>query len=146
MPAVAAARIGRISGLWRPLQQTTFDIVEGRPRPVAFAGLTTYWLVAGLAVAGVVRLRHLGIPTFPALGPPAVVLVAVLTAFASTRYRASCEPALVVLAAVGVEAALAAAGARSHRRHPADDRPSAPGGEREADQGTVVDGAEVTAG
>ena len=47
-------------------------------------------------------------PSFPLLGPPVVVLLSMAAAFASTRYRASCEPAMVVLAAVGIEAAVMA--------------------------------------
>lgn len=102
-PAVLAARVGRVLEVWRPAQQADFDQIEGRPRPIAFAGLTTWWLVAALAVVGAIGLRRRGVPSFPALGPVVVVVAAMAFAFASTRYRASCEPAVVVLAAVGVE-------------------------------------------
>ena len=42
-------------------------------------------------------------PIYPLLAPMVVVLVAVVVTFATTRYRASAEPALCLLAAVGIE-------------------------------------------
>ncbi|MCU1453154.1 MAG: hypothetical protein JWN46_1300 [Acidimicrobiales bacterium] len=116
LPAVLTARVARVAGVWQPFQQADFDQVEGRPRPVAYAGLTTWWLVAGLAVIGTVRLRRVGVVAFPALGTAAIVALAMVVAFASTRYRASCEPALVVLAAVGVEAIATLAATQAARR------------------------------
>ncbi|MBX3284432.1 MAG: glycosyltransferase family 39 protein [Actinobacteria bacterium] len=101
LPAVVAARLGRISGLWRPWQQVRFDVIEGRPGWIAAAGMGTWWLVLALAAVGVAALRKRGIPSLPALLPVTVVLIGVVTAFASTRYRASAEPAMVVLAAAG---------------------------------------------
>ena len=49
-------------------------------------------------------LRRRRIPVFPLLGPPIVVWIAVTITFATTRYRASAEGALCLLAAVGVDA------------------------------------------
>ena len=98
LPAVVAARLGRVSGLWRPWQQVRFDVIEGRPDWLAAAGMGTWWLTLALAVVGVAALRRRQIPSLPAVLPVAVVLIGVVTAFASTRYRASAEPAMVVLA------------------------------------------------
>jgi 4-amino-4-deoxy-L-arabinose transferase-like glycosyltransferase len=121
-PAVVAARVGRVLGVWRPVQGIGLDQAEGRPRPVAAAGLGAWWLAAGLAVVGVAALRRTGIATLPAVVPVVVMLVGVATAFASTRYRASAEPAVVVLAAAG---AIHLTNLLAARRHP----PPAPGPE-----------------
>jgi hypothetical protein len=116
LPAVAAARVGRVLGIWRPVQGIGLDQAEGRPRPVAAMGLGAWWLAAGLSVVGVAALRRAGIPSFPAVAPIVVMLVGVLTAFASTRYRASAEPAVVVLAAAG---AVHLSGLLARHRRPA---------------------------
>jgi 4-amino-4-deoxy-L-arabinose transferase-like glycosyltransferase len=101
LPAVLAARVARVAGLWSPRQQVQIDVIEDRPLRVAQSGVALWWLVLGLAVAGVAALRRAGIPSWPALAPVVAMLVGVLSAFASTRYRASAEPAMVVLAAAG---------------------------------------------
>ncbi len=101
LPAVVAARLGRVSGLWRPWQSVRFDVIEGRPGWLAAAGMGTWWLTLALAVVGVAARRGRRIPSLPAVLPVVVVLIGVVTAFASTRYRASAEPAMVVLAAAG---------------------------------------------
>jgi hypothetical protein len=49
---------------------------------------------------------------FPLLVPPAVVLITVVVGYASTRFRASGEVALFILAAVAVDAATNAVRAR----------------------------------
>jgi len=123
LPAVIVARLGRITGLYAPRQQVLFDQLEGRPPAVASAGMATWWLVATLAVVGIVGLRRAGIPTVPATLPVVVMLVGVVTAFASTRYRASAEPAVVVLAAAGWVVVFDSAMARLRAR-PARPAPS----------------------
>jgi len=120
-PAVVAARIGRVAGLWRPWQQIRFDVVEGRPEWLASAGMGTWWLVLLLAGFGIAALRRAGIATLPALIPVGVMVLGVITAFASTRYRASAEPAMVVLAAAGVVRLSGASAAWWAARHPPPD-------------------------
>ncbi len=106
LPAVLAARMARIAGVWDPREQVQIDIIEHRPEPVAQAGVTLWWLVLVLAGFGVAALRRARIPSWPAVAPVVVMLIGVLSAFASTRYRASAEPAMVVLAAAGFVALL----------------------------------------
>jgi hypothetical protein len=69
--------------------------------------LVSWYVLAGLAVAGavVLRRRH-EVPVFPLLVVPAVVLMAVAAIFAQTRYRAPAEPAVVILAAASIDAVL----------------------------------------
>lgn len=100
-PAVLAARLARVSGVWSPSEQVEIDVVEHRPEKVAQSGVTLWWLVLVLAVVGVGALRRARIPSWPAVVPVIVMVIGVLSAFASTRYRASAEPAMVILAAAG---------------------------------------------
>ncbi len=105
IPYVVLARWGRVTGLYRPLQQVNLDhFPEGRNIWVARAALTGWYLLAPLAIGGALVLRKRRIPVFPLLGPPIVVFIAVTITFATTRYRASAEGALCLLAAVGVDA------------------------------------------
>jgi 4-amino-4-deoxy-L-arabinose transferase-like glycosyltransferase len=108
-PVVVLARWGRITGLYRPGQQLQLDRdIEGREGWVALAVLLSFYAVAAAAVAGGVILRRRRVTVFPLLVPPGIVLFAVALALGSNRYRASAEGALVVLAAVAIDAALAA--------------------------------------
>lgn len=100
-PAVLAARMARVTGLWSPSEQVQIDVIEHRPKRVAQSGVAMWWLVMVLAGFGVVALRRAEIPSWPAVAPVVVMLIGVATAFASTRYRASAEPAMVILAASG---------------------------------------------
>jgi 4-amino-4-deoxy-L-arabinose transferase-like glycosyltransferase len=114
LPAVVAARWGRITGLYRPSQQITLDeYFYERERWVAEGGLVSYYVLAGLSIAGVVVLRRRRVPVLPLLAFPVMVLVAVALAYAETRYRSSAEVVLVLLAAVAVDAAVSRARRRS---------------------------------
>ncbi|HWC66440.1 MAG TPA: glycosyltransferase family 39 protein [Acidimicrobiales bacterium] len=105
VPAVVAARVGRIAGLYRPLQQARLDVFpEGRDKWIAYSGAAMWYPLAGLAIAGAVILRRRRIPIYPLVAPFAVVLVVVVTTFATNRYRASAEGSLCLLAAVAVVA------------------------------------------
>jgi 4-amino-4-deoxy-L-arabinose transferase-like glycosyltransferase len=107
LPAVVAARWGRITGLYRPSQQITLDeYFYERERWVAEGGLVSYYVLAGLSIAGVVVLRRRRVPVLPLLAFPVMVLVAGALAYAETRYRSSAEVVLVLLAAVAVDAAV----------------------------------------
>ena len=98
--------MGRITGVWSPSEQVQIDIIEYRPKRVAQSGVALWWLVLALAAVGVAALRKAKIPSWPAVAPVVVMLIGVATAFASTRYRASAEPAMVILAAAGAVALL----------------------------------------
>jgi hypothetical protein len=102
---VVAARWARITGLYDPSHMIKIEQVpEGRERWVAVIGLVSLWAVLALSVAGAIVLRRRRIPVYPLLAAPAAVLIAVTLTFATHRYRASAESALVVLAAVAIDA------------------------------------------
>jgi 4-amino-4-deoxy-L-arabinose transferase-like glycosyltransferase len=108
VPVVMAARVGRALKVYGVGQEIEYDdLIHGQDRWVVYAGLVSWYVLAGLAVAGavVLRRRH-EVPVFPLLVVPAVVLMAVAAIFAQTRYRAPAEPAVVILAAVAIDAVL----------------------------------------
>jgi 4-amino-4-deoxy-L-arabinose transferase-like glycosyltransferase len=107
VPVVVLARWGRVTGLFRPGQQVEFDdFIEGRELWVASLSLFSFYMVAALAVAGGVILRRRRTPVYPLVVLPVIMLFAVAIALGSVRYRASAEGALVVLAAVTIDAGL----------------------------------------
>jgi 4-amino-4-deoxy-L-arabinose transferase-like glycosyltransferase len=113
VPVVVLARWGRITGLFRPTQQVRLDnIVEGRERWVAWSSLGMFYVIAALAIAGAVVLRKRRVPIFPLVALPAIAFIAVTLTFATNRYRAIAESALVLLAAVAIEAGVRWFGAR----------------------------------
>jgi hypothetical protein len=103
-----------ISRLWdlRPpgqaLDETKF---EGRTRAVTGVGLVMYWVLAALAIAGLVlswrRGRRALVIACAALALAASI---VYTTDAGTRYRAPLEPLIVVLATSAVAPALSRTG------------------------------------
>jgi 4-amino-4-deoxy-L-arabinose transferase-like glycosyltransferase len=106
VPLVMAARVGRVLKVYGVGQEIEYDdLIHRQERWVVYAGLVSWYVVAGLAIAGAVVLRRRRkVPVFPLLVVPAIVLMAVAAIFAQTRYRAPAEPAVVVLAAVAIDA------------------------------------------
>ncbi|MGH9012337.1 MAG: glycosyltransferase family 39 protein [Acidimicrobiia bacterium] len=107
LPAVVAARWGRITGLLHPRQEIAFDqFFSQRDRWVAESTLYSYYVIAALAVGGALVLRRRRVPLLPLVAFPVIVLVSVALTFAQSRYRAPAEAALVVLAAVAIDAGI----------------------------------------
>jgi 4-amino-4-deoxy-L-arabinose transferase-like glycosyltransferase len=116
VPIVVAARWGRITGLFRPTQQVRLDyVVEGRERWVAWSSLGMFYVIASLAIAGAVVLRRRRVPVYPLVALPVIVLISVAMTFATNRYRAIAEGALVLLAAVAIDAGVRWLRARRQR-------------------------------
>jgi 4-amino-4-deoxy-L-arabinose transferase-like glycosyltransferase len=113
LPVVVAARVGRTWGLYAPHQQLMFDkFSEGRVLGPAEVGLAMYYVLAALAVPGLVALRRRRTPVFPLTVWMVSVMVTVVVFYGTTRFRAPAEPALVLLATVGLVAVLDSARAR----------------------------------
>jgi 4-amino-4-deoxy-L-arabinose transferase-like glycosyltransferase len=105
LPTVVLARWGRISGLWQPWQQAALDhYPEGRETWIANTSLVMWFALLPLALAGVFVLRARRVPVFPLLALPVTVWVAITLTFATTRYRATMETVLCVLAACAIAA------------------------------------------
>jgi 4-amino-4-deoxy-L-arabinose transferase-like glycosyltransferase len=114
-PRIALARVGAILGLYQPDHQITLDgSFEGRGLRWARIGMYSFYALALLSVAGAIALRRRRtVPVFPLLVPPVMVLFTVVTIYASTRFRASAEVSLCLLAAIALDAAITFATRRS---------------------------------
>jgi hypothetical protein len=119
VPIVLLAREGRTFGFWAPLQQSVLDSQYRSEFPAVFANvphpsdlwvgrtaLFSLWLLFVPAVAGAVVLRRRRVPIYPVLVFVATIVVAVAVTFGDERYRAGAEVSFVLLAAIGVDAAL----------------------------------------
>jgi hypothetical protein len=128
LPKVAAARVGRLWGVFRTAQGVDLDELQNRPRPVSWAGLATLLVLVPLAVAGAARLRRAGRPVVLLAAMPVMVTVVAAGFYGNPRFRVPADLALVVLAAV----ALGSVGARGRQAPDQDaERPGAgPGPER----------------
>ncbi len=126
VPVVVLARIGRVFGVYRPLQQlrTESGGADGRPYRPGVAALLTYYLTVVAAVAGLLLFRRRGIPWWPPVSFAVLVTLTAAATYGASRFRVPLEVALMVPAAAaitaGTRAALSAPG-RRNERHPAAD-------------------------
>ncbi len=105
LPVVEAARLGRSFELFRPREQARQEaFFEGRNLRVEQAGVACYYALVLLAAYGVVVLRRRRGPWGVLLAPVALVVFVTVISYGFTRLRAAAEPALVVLAAVALDA------------------------------------------
>ncbi|MGI8938636.1 MAG: ArnT family glycosyltransferase [Iamia sp.] len=105
LPAVAAARLGRVTGVFRPVQQAGLaDFREGVPNEIALSSLGTWYLLAAFAVVGARELHRRGVPLSPLLAPLAVVLVVAVLVYGIWRFRVPGDVSVCLLAAVGADA------------------------------------------
>jgi 4-amino-4-deoxy-L-arabinose transferase-like glycosyltransferase len=104
LPATVLARYGRLLGVFRPAQ--TVDFVGGwlgsATWPV-WAWVTSFWLLAPLAVYGSVLLRRSRRFQWPLVAPVVITVLVATVAFGDPRYHTMCDLGLVVLAAVAVD-------------------------------------------
>jgi hypothetical protein len=105
-PVVAAARIARMWGVFRPAQQIRLEYYEGRPRWAGWLALLVLYVTVPLAVYGGVMTRRRRIPLAPLVAPILLVTITAVSTFGVSRYRAPAEPALCILLAVGIDAVL----------------------------------------
>jgi 4-amino-4-deoxy-L-arabinose transferase-like glycosyltransferase len=107
IPVVVAARVARVWGLWSPQQLVDLDAdVENRGRAASWAAQLMYYVLLPFGVLGVVALWRRRQSVLPVLALAGVVTFAAVITFGVTRYRATFEPALVLVAAIGVDALL----------------------------------------
>lgn len=102
---VVPVRMLRIWALYDPVQQLRADVlVEGRAFRLSVLALVQFAVLVPLAVAGGVLLWRRKEPLFPVAVWPLLVTFVAATAFATTRYRVTAEVAIVILAAVALDA------------------------------------------
>jgi 4-amino-4-deoxy-L-arabinose transferase-like glycosyltransferase len=107
LPVVLVARVARVWDLYRPRQAVAYEFIEGRSRWASRFGLLAYWPTLVLAAYGAVVLRRRRAPVLPLVAFPVMVTLVALIYYGITRFRFAAEPALVVLAAVALDALLA---------------------------------------
>lgn len=118
LPVVAAARLGRVTGLYRPFQQTQLaDLREGQPFGFTIAGVGMWYLLVALSVVGGRELHRRRVPVSPLLAPLVVALVVAVAVYGIWRFRVPGDVAVCLLAGVGAEALV--------RRHLEGGRPPA---------------------
>ena len=100
LPGVMLARFGRMVDLYGVRDMVQGDFGEDQERPLAWAGVFCWFVLAPLAAFGVVgsRRRTLGI----LMTPVAIVLITTFVFYGSHRLRVPMEPTVVLLAAVTI--------------------------------------------
>jgi 4-amino-4-deoxy-L-arabinose transferase-like glycosyltransferase len=106
IPGEVFARVGRVWGFYRPLQQLTFDQIETRELPASQVGLGMYYALVAGSVVGVVVLRRRRVPIIPLLAPVVAVTISAAAFYGTTRFRAAAEPSLVLLAVAAIDTGL----------------------------------------
>ncbi|HUF85171.1 MAG TPA: glycosyltransferase family 39 protein [Acidimicrobiia bacterium] len=104
LPVVAAARVGRLWGVFKPFAAAKTSRGEGKPEAVSLAGWAASWVLIGLGAGGAVILRRRRVPLFPILAPIGIVTVVAIVFYGSIRFRVAAEVSLVVLAAIALDA------------------------------------------
>jgi 4-amino-4-deoxy-L-arabinose transferase-like glycosyltransferase len=105
VPAVVGVRVLRVWDLWRPRKFALFEsqIADRNLRAQQAAQIALY-VLAPFAVFGALMLRRRGERLRILLAPLVFVTLVAALSYGSTRFRVAAEPAIVVLAAVGVVA------------------------------------------
>jgi hypothetical protein len=107
LPLVYLARVERMWDVYAPFQNVDFnDTFEKRGRAASLAGLWFYWALLPVAGFGGYTMQRRGIVLSPFVGFAAAVTITAMLSFGITRYRLPADVALVILAAVGLDALL----------------------------------------
>jgi hypothetical protein len=116
VPVVVLAREGRTWGFFNAGQQITIDQIEDKELNTSRIGLGMYYGFVALGVVGVVALRRRRVPLTPVLAVIGAVALTVGFVYGTTRFRAPAEISLVLLASVGIDAAIRKTGALANNR------------------------------
>ncbi|MCB1027831.1 MAG: hypothetical protein KDB24_08735, partial [Microthrixaceae bacterium] len=111
-PVVAAARVARTFGFFRPTQQVGYmEGVELRgPHWAVWSGIVSWQLLLPVGVAGVVLARRNGRLIAPVLLVTGAIVMAVSLTQGADRYRMALEPMLIAYAGFAVARCLAVVG------------------------------------
>jgi 4-amino-4-deoxy-L-arabinose transferase-like glycosyltransferase len=112
LPKVATVRVLRTWGAYAPRQQIDFESLEGRPRAWQLGGTVMYWILVPFAIAGTVVLRRRRRLLWPLVATAVTVTLVAAATYGQQRFRIAAEPAILVLAAVALDAAARAWQAR----------------------------------
>ncbi len=107
LPYVVAARVGRTFGLYQPQEQLQLDrSVDQKETVLGQIGMVVWYGIAVAGAIGLIGLRRAGRPIFPILAIVGSVVVVVAVVYGNTRFRLPAELALMIPAAVSLDAAL----------------------------------------
>ncbi len=130
LPVVVAARVGRVWGLFRPVQDVEFnEVFERRGHDASWAVMIGYFALLPFSIGGLVVMRRRRIPIFPMLAVAASITITVALSFSITRYRAAFDAVMPVLAAIAIDALLRW---RAQHRHADEPAPAVAAHERKA--------------
>ncbi len=104
LPKVATVRVLRTWGLYAPRQQVQFETLEGRPHSWQMIGTVLDWVLLPFAIAGVFVLRRRRTYIWPLVATVVTVSIVAASTYGQQRFRIAAEPAILVLAAVAMNA------------------------------------------
>jgi hypothetical protein len=119
LPIVAAARVGRLWGVYAPGQMVEYsegDLEtsgEGREAWASWLGYALWWVLLPLSIVGAVLLRRRGVLVLPLVMTFVIVTVTAVLFYGLIRFRIPAEIAVVVLAAAAVDQLLRSRSSRS---------------------------------
>ena len=115
-PLVAAARVARVWGLYRPAQQLDLDVFfERRGLWPSRAGLAMYYVLALLSVWQLVAMRKRRQPIWPLVSILVMTTCTAAVSIGITRYRVGGDVVLAILGGVALDRLWALARARRTR-------------------------------
>ena len=106
IPIVVAAREGRLWSVFRISQQIHLDTGRNTSPRVIRAGFLMYYALLPAAIFGAVVLRRRRVNLLPLVALCVTVSIGAALTYGFTRFRAAAEVAIVLLAAVAVDAVL----------------------------------------
>jgi 4-amino-4-deoxy-L-arabinose transferase-like glycosyltransferase len=103
VPAVVGVRVLRVWDVWKPRSSAVFEAsIADRHVDAQRAAMVSLYLLAPFAAGGALVLRRRGEPLRVLIVPLVFVTLVAALSYGSTRFRVAAEPAIVVLASVGV--------------------------------------------
>ncbi|MBK9178123.1 MAG: glycosyltransferase family 39 protein [Acidimicrobiales bacterium] len=103
LPAVLAARVGRVWSVYEPGQMVWYNQGEGREAWASRLGLWQYGALLPLAVAGAVVLHRRGVAIWPLVATVVLVTLTAMAFYGLARFRVPAEVAICVLAAAALD-------------------------------------------
>ncbi|MCB1004641.1 MAG: glycosyltransferase family 39 protein [Acidimicrobiales bacterium] len=118
-PIVAAARVGRIWGVYAPGQMVAYSegdletTGEGREGWASWWGFVMWWAMVPASVYGAIVLHRRGRMVLPLVMTGVVITVTAIAFYGLVRFRVPAEVAVVILSAAAVDGLLRRRRARS---------------------------------
>jgi 4-amino-4-deoxy-L-arabinose transferase-like glycosyltransferase len=107
VPLVVAARVGRVWGLFRPIQTIEAEVVQPWSERSAYVLFLSYTVVALVGLPGFFVLRRRRVPISPFVSAIVAVTITAAVTYGVIRFRVPGDVTFVVLAAVTIDALLA---------------------------------------